>query len=141
MATRKERENHFSSFFMDEILSAIQCNILICHHFPVHIWAKHKQNTNLCVPLCCTGIYHAACIVHLKDIQERGKCVHLWSGGISLKWKCYNGSSTNLMFNVAELRIEICKISGIFLNYCIIKEPLNRTLNTISKRHLSYVQH
>ena len=55
MATKKEKENWFSSFFKDEIVWHKQCNILICHHFPLRI----QVNAHLWTPPGCI-VHHLA---------------------------------------------------------------------------------
>ena len=47
-------------------------DILLCHHFPVHITYKHEQNTHLCMPLGCTPHHILCTVVHLGRERATG---------------------------------------------------------------------
>ena len=64
-------------------LNTLRCNILIRHHFPVHMRGIHKWNVCVC-PKGCT-VHGLACTAQPAGIQEWGKSLHLhvWGDGIS----------------------------------------------------------
>ena len=76
MATSKERENQFSSFIKDEILSPKQCNILICHHFPVHIRATQTEYSFV----CASGLHSTYCSP--QGIYRNGASAYICTCGV-----------------------------------------------------------
>ena len=58
----------------------IRCNVLIRHHFPVHIRGIHKRNTYLCMAVGC-AVHHLACIVQPMGYTGMGQVLifpHIW---------------------------------------------------------------